>query len=110
VLRRIKNIAKFTIRDFIYCHIDSQKLTLEKINFWTKQMKQWPAIFSPKYTRRIEIYPNTFMQIGLVDYLHRCVVIDGVWDEKVRTVENAFPGTVRSPTFQIKCYGQGRAQ
>jgi FkbM family methyltransferase len=83
VLRRIKNIAKFTIRDFIYCHIDSQKLTLEKINFWTKQMKQWPAIFSPKYTRRIEIYPNMFMQIGLIDYLHRCVAIDGVWDEKV---------------------------
>ena len=83
MLRRIKNIAKFTIRDFIYCHIDSQKLTLEKINFWTNRMKQWPAIFSPKYTRKIEIYPNTFMQIGLVDYLHRCVAIDGVWDEKV---------------------------
>ena len=83
MLRRIKNIVKFTIRDLTYCHIDSQVLTLEKINYWTERLKPWPAIFSPQYTRRIEIYPNTFMRVGLVDYLHRSVAIDGVWDKKV---------------------------
>lgn len=86
MLRRLKNIAKFTIRDMIYCHIDSQDLTLKKINYWTERMKPWPAIFSPQYTRTIEIYANTFMRVGLIDYLHRCVAVDGVWDKKVLQV------------------------
>ena len=86
MLRRLKNFAKFAIRNLVYHHIDNQSLTHEKVDFWVKQFKQWPVIFSPEYTRKVEICANTFMRVGLVDYLQRCVAINGVWDEKVLQV------------------------